>query len=367
MRESHPVHHLASAGTWFVTGHRECLKVLSDSRFSAQHGQSLRLRSHTLPTTMLTADPPEHTRLRASVADAFNPAGMAATRTWMRPMVIESVRQFGQALASGVELDLVSDLAEPLAVAVLGRFLGLHESDLPSLASWGRAVSVNLDPFADPGAGDISAMAMQEMLERFADLLHTPANSGGALAVLSRSHAAGFISPAEVLATAGLLVVGGLDPLAAVVSNAAAALLAAPPGRARTRTRTRTAVDELLRIDAPIQFTARMATQAVQLADREIPAGDHLVLLLGAANRDPTRFADPDSVILDRRTNPHLSFGAGAHVCLGAPLVRTFGALLVDALPASLPPIEVVKEVRADAVVPRRHSHLVLRRSDRHL
>ena len=282
-------------------------------------------------------------------------------------MVTECVRQFGQTLASGANVDLVSDLAEPLAVGVLGRFLGLQDSDLPDLALWGRAVSVNLDPFADPRAGDVSAMAMQEMLERFANLLHMPADSTGALAVLSRSHAGGFITPAEALATAGLLVVGGLDPLAAVVSNAAAALLAAPPRAAPTTTRTRTAVDELLRIDAPIQFTARMATQAVLLGNREIPAGDHVVLLLGAANRDPTRFADPDSVILDRRTNPHLSFGAGAHVCLGAPLVRIFGELIVDSLPASLPPIEVVTDVRSDAVVPRRHSHLVLRRSDRHL
>jgi cytochrome P450 len=367
MRESDPVHLLASARTWFVTGHRECVQVLSDPRFSAKHGQSLRVRSHALPRTMLTADPPEHTRLRASVSDAFNPGAMAVARTSMQPMVAESMHQLGAVLESGAEIDLVSELAEPLAVRVLGGFLGLEDSDLPDLASWGRAVSVNLDPFADPGSGDVSAVQMQDMLERFADLLYAPTNPASALAVLSRSHAAGSISPAEALATAALLVVGGLEPLAGLASNAVAALLATTPRATEETARARTAVDELLRFDSPIQFSARMATELAQLGKHQISAGDHVVLLLGAANRDPARFADPDCVVLDRRTNPHLSFGAGPHVCLGAPLVRLFGELIMGALPVSLPRIEVVTEVRSDAVVPRRHSHLVLRRSGHHL
>ncbi len=369
MRAHEPVTHVPTAGTWFVTSHEHCLAVLCDPRFSAHQGQQLRQRSTALPTSMLTADGPEHVRLRGAAAPAFGPEAMVRTRSWLAPLVGGAVRRLCGVLGSGSDVDLVDSFAQPLAEAVLGRFLGLTEAELPEFAAWGRAVSVNLDPFADPEAGGHAAGQMLEMLERFAEHLQArsaqPADD--ALSVLAGSHAAGVLSPGEALSAAGLLVVGGLDPLANLVANAAAAMLEQPQPKASARpgSRTRTVCEEFLRYDAPIQFTARSATRDVELGGRRISAGENVVILLGASNRDPARFADPDRLDPDRRTNPHLSFGAGAHVCLGAPLVRLFANLIVEALPQQMPALTAGRTpaVRGAAVVPRGYEHLPVRLS----
>jgi cytochrome P450 len=362
LRERDPISFVPAARTWFVSTHAQCLAVLSDRRFSARQGQQLRLRSTALPVSMLTTDAQDHARLRGSAADAFEPGAIARARTWMQPMVQQAVRRIFVDLNAGRETDLVTGLAEPLAVAVLGRFLGLGKEDLPAFASWARAVSVNLDPFVDPAEDHRAVPAMREMLERFADLMHSPGDPSGALSVLARSHSAGTMSAAEALATAGLLVVGGLEPLVAFVSNAAAAIVSSPPVAVDCGGRARTVVDELLRFDAPIQFTARRAIADVELGRRRIVAGDHVVTLLGAANRDPARFANPDRLMLDRRTNPHLAFGAGVHVCLGAPLARLLGELMLKALPHPFPELVIAgTPVRSPAVVPRGHLYLPVR------
>jgi cytochrome P450 len=364
LRANGSVHHVASARTWFVADHHRCQLVLTDPRFSAAKGQELRARSTPLPSTMLTADAPEHHRLRAAASPAFTAAALVAVRAWLEPMVQDAVRDALDAVASGGELDLVGDVAEPLAVRVLGRFLGLDEADLPSFASWARAVAVNLDPFADPQRGGSAADAMEEMLGRFADLMHRPADEDGALTVLARSHLEGEVSPGEALSTAGLLVVGGLEPLVAFVTGSVSALLSAPVDGGFDGIRTRSVVDELLRYDPPIQFTARRALTDVDLDGVRIPGGDNVVVLLGSANRDRGRFPHPERLVLDRRANPHLSFGAGPHVCLGAPLVRLFGELAVDAVPRSCPRLAVTDAVRSDAVVPRSHRRLVVAEAD---
>lgn len=365
MREHEPVLHMPSAGTWFVTSHEHCLAALRDPRLSARKGQRMRLRSSALPVSMLTTDPPEHTRLRHAAAAAFDPAAMTRTKSWMRPVVGSGVRRVCRALDAGAEVDLAGDFAQPLAAAVLARFLGLHGDEVEEFARWGRAVAVNLDPFADPDADADAGQQMRAMLERFADHLQrrTVRPTDDALTVLARSHQAGALSPGEALATAGLLVVGGLEPLADLVANSAAALLGLSARPVVPEGRSRTAVDELLRFDAPIQFTARHATADIDLDGQRIPAGDNLVVLLGAANHDPARFADPDHLALDRRTNPHLSFGAGAHACLGAPLARLFGELIIDALPRPLPVLAPggTAPTRRRAVVPRGYESLPIR------
>jgi cytochrome P450 len=366
MRSLAPVSHVPSAGTWFVTSHEHSLAVLRDKRFSASKGQRLRLRRTALPPSMLTTDPPEHTRLRRAAAPAFEPAAMARVRAWMAPTAAAGVRDLCHALGSGDEVDLVSGFARPLAVSVLGRFLGMGQAELPELADWGAAVAVNLDPFADPDTDGHAARQMQQMLERFADHLHArslrPADD--ALTVLARAHTAGALTPGDALSTAGLLVVGGLDPLTDLIGNAVAAMLGTSAAGLESGGRLRTVVEEFLRFDAPIQFTARQATEAVELGGQRVSAGDNVVVLLGAANRDPARFTDPDRVVPDRRTNPHLSFGAGPHACLGAPLARMFAELILEALPRPLPPFTAGHSpaVRRPATVPRGYQQLPIRR-----
>ena len=221
-------------------------------------------------------------------------------------------------------------------------------------------MAINLDPFADPGRQGAAADAMHDMLGRFADVMHRPTDEHGALSVLAHGHAGGMVSAGEALSAAGLLVVGGLEPLVGFATGSVMTLLTASVEGGYGASRTRTLVNELLRYDPQIQFTARGALVDVDLAGTRIPQGDHVVALLGSANRDPERFDQPDRLVLDRRTNPHLSFGAGPHACLGAPLVRLFGELVVQAVPRPCPRLAIREAVRSDAVVLRGHRRLVV-------
>ncbi|WP_344982006.1 cytochrome P450, partial [Streptosporangium fragile] len=336
LREHDPVHFVPGARVWFLTRHRDCLAVLCDPRFSARHGQRLRRRDTALPTSMLNTDPPEHTRLRRAAAPAFRPRALREHGRWLVPLVDAWAGRVREAGRAGREIDLAAEFARPLALRVVAGFLGLPEADLVDFGGWAGAVAGNLDPFADPAGHGEAAMAA--MHDRFADHLFARIADPrpDAFTVLAGAYAEGLLAPAEAMATAGLLVVGGVEPLGDMITNAVAAMLA-DPWRWRGlgdagASPARTATEELLRIDPPIQFTARTAEEDIVVGGRPIRRGDGVVPFLGAANHDPARFAGPDRLDLGRRVNPHLSFGAGPHACLGAPLVRMVGRLLVAAV-----------------------------------
>jgi cytochrome P450 len=365
MRERAPVAFDPAANMWFVTSYDHCRAVLRDARFSASEGQLLRHRRNPLPTSMLNTDALEHARLRRAVAPAFEPRALARSRGWVQEIVRGRVRPLLGALESGTDVDIVTEFARPIAVAVLGRFLGLPDDELAEFGEWSQAVAINLDPFANPDGDERASRHMHEMLSRFADQLHARSARprDDALTVVAESHASGLISAGEALSTIGLLVIGGVEPMSDAIANSAAALLGARSERPHDRCSIRSAVDELLRFDSPIQFTARRATEDLVLGARRIAAGDKMVVLLGAANRDPDRFTNPDRIVLSRRVNPHLSFGFGVHVCLGAPLVRLVAELICAALPRPMPTLVAGRApaVRSSAVVPRGYHSLPVR------
>ncbi|NUP00846.1 MAG: cytochrome P450, partial [Nonomuraea sp.] len=214
---------------------------------------------------------------------------------------------------------------------------------------------VNLDPLAGPQAAAAGRAAMGE-LTRFLDgRAESAAGSPfGRLAADDR------LTRAEMLGIATLTVVGGWKPLAEMVGNALHWLL--PRQEAADRIRNGgdevavQAVDELLRLESPIPFTARVTTEAVPLDGGTIPAGARVLALVGAANRDPAVFDGPDELLVTRSPNPHLAFGAGTHLCLGAPLVRQAGALLLNGLLTRYPGLRQAGEppVWAPGLVPRR-------------
>lgn len=371
LREHDPVHLVPGARLWFLTRHRDCLTVLCDSRFSARQGQRLRQRHTALPVSMLNTDPPDHTRLRRAAAPAFRPRALREHERWLAPLVGRWALRVREAARAGRETDLATEFARPLAVRVLAGFLGLPDGDLADFGGWADAVAGNLDPFADPAHPGEAAMSA--MHDRFADHLFARIADPrpDAFTVLARGHVEGLIAPAEAMSTAGLLVVGGVEPLGDMITNAVAALLAAPgrwrdladADRPSARSSVRGAAEELLRIDPPIQFTARTAGEDLVIGGRSIRRGDGVVPLLGAANRDGARFSDPDRLDLGRRVNPHLSFGAGRHTCLGAPLVRLFARLLIAAVHGC--PVEpapgAAAAVRRPGTVPRGYASLPLR------
>jgi cytochrome P450 len=335
------------AGIWFLARHADVALVLRDGRFSSSRSQDLRSRYRRLPVSMLTTDPPEHTRLRRAIAAEFTAARL--TR------LTDVIRDDAIALAAGWddrgEIDLVTEFAEPLAAASLGAVLGVPREDLGQFRRWATALMPHLDPLGPPTDAGTSA-AIDELLEWFADALAVPGRSSDpdVLGAIVRAYEAGDLTPGEALSTCTLLVVGGFGPLADLISVGSWLQLRNGHWLATSAG----LVEEVLRFDAPIQFAARAALEDVHLAHDVIRAGDRVVALLGSADRDPARFIAPDIFDPSRPHNAHLSFGAGPHHCLGSELARLVGRVAFAVLAERVPHARLVADpVPRDTLVPR--------------
>ncbi|MER7845387.1 cytochrome P450 [Kitasatospora sp. NPDC096077] len=334
LRANDPVHYDAASRLWLVTGHGDCATVLRDPRFSAAQGQRERARDDALPPSMLTTDPPDHHRLRAPGALLLGPAAVRSVAAGLAADVDALV----DGLPAAGRVDAVADLGRPLATAVYARLFGLPAEQLRRFEALARAASVNLDPMVPPARAALGRSAAAALTHFLDGHTRTVADTEVPLAALAADDR---LSRAEMLGVLSLAVIGGWQPLAEFIGNALHLLLpdraaVAALGRA-DEDAARLAVDELLRLEAPIPFTARVTTDRVELDGGVLPAGARVLAVLTAANRDPAVFADPDALHLDRSPNPHLGFGGGPHFCLAAPLVRQTAALLLPRLVRRFP------------------------------
>jgi monoamine oxidase len=319
LREEDPVH--LEAGIVFLSRHRDCRDVLRDPTFAS--GQAMRAASGDLPATMLSADGAEHARLRDP---ARGPLAPPAAET-LRPVVRGAVADALDALRGRTHADLVAEVAEPVALRGLTALLGVPRADEPRLGDALERATPTLDPFVAGAAATAAHDAAGEVRDRLA------------ATALARDLAP-RLGRREAGELCALLAVGGFAPAVHLAGNGLRALLEHPAERARLRAHpelTRPALEELLRFDSPIPFAARVPGRATELGGRPIPAGQPVVCLLLAANRDPAAFADPDRLDLARRPNPHLGFGGGAHFCLGAPLARVIAEEIVAGVLRALP------------------------------
>jgi cytochrome P450 len=373
----------ARSRMWLATSHADCSAVLRDPRLSAAAGQRERARDDDLPPSRLTTDAPDHQRLRApgalllgaaavgsvkeGIADDLSGllgsltgegadphgdglgVGLAAGRAEARDDRTAGLTaehpdarddrtaglvagRTAEPAAAPLTIEAVDRLGKPFATAVLSRLFGIAEDERPAFAALAEAASVNLDPLADPTAAARGRVAMGELLAYLGRQADT-----AAACPLATLAADGRLSRPELLGVLSLTVVGGWQPLAEMVGNALFWLLPRPElGKlliASEPSEARLLVDELLRLEAPIPFTMRVAVEDVTLpSGAEVPAGSRVLVVLSSANRDPAVFERPDDLVPDRSPNPHLAFGDGPHWCLGAQLVRTAGALFLPEL-----------------------------------
>jgi cytochrome P450 len=351
-----PVYYDRMAGMWLLTGHADAAQALRDPAFSAAQGQRERSRDDALPPSMLTTDPPDHERLRAPGSLLLGPA---AVRSVADGIGADIDALLDPLAAPHRELDALRDLAVPLSTAVYARLFGLGDAQRAPFAALAQAVSVNLDPLAGPAVAAEGRAAMGR-LTRFLDAHAGQLQRDGADCPLTRFAGDRRLTRPEMLGVLGLAVVGGWQPLAEAIGNALHWLLPRPDVIERLRTEdpqlARTAIDELLRLEAPIPFTARVTTAPAELPGGTVPAGARVLAVLAAANRDPAVFDRPDELVPDRSPNPHLAFGMGAHFCLAAQLVRQAGALLLVRLAPRLPAVPVVAPPAWDTtrLIPRR-------------
>jgi cytochrome P450 len=277
-----------------------------------------------LAPTMLTTDPPDHERLRGPVARAFTPRSVHKLEGRMHDVA----RTLVAPLAGGEPFDVVADLAERLPVLVIAEMLGVGTADLDDFVEWSHGLLGALDLFGPPERREYAAACSKRLHDFFADEVRTRqhrATDDDLIGRLVAANTDGQMSHEEMLSACVLLLLGGNETTTKLIINGVLALCRNPDQLARLAadpTLVPTAVDESLRYDTPVQGDGRVATRDVELAGVDVPKGALVITLLGAANRDPAVFDEPERYDVGRTPNPVLSFGRGVHHCLGANLAR---------------------------------------------
>lgn len=328
---------------WLVLGYDEARAALSDPRLSKDMVAALDadpgvvaegLPGPAYARHMMNADPPDHTRLRRLVARAFAPARIAALEPAIATTAADLLDRLGDG-SVGAPVDLVAGYALPLPFDVIGALLGVPAGDRPALHGWFRTL---LQPWVGTPAPDVVA-ASDAIVTYLADLVAAKRTAPGddLVSVLVAAGDDGDkLSRQELLSSLYQLIVAGHDTTTSLIGNGVVALLDHPAQRdalLADRTLYPRAIEELLRYCAPVAHaTFRVTTCAVEMGGTVIPAGRQVLVCLGAANRDPSRWVNADTLDLGRTAAPHLAFGHGVHFCLGAPLARLEARVALAAL-----------------------------------
>ncbi|WP_410670432.1 cytochrome P450 [Amycolatopsis sp. cmx-4-68] len=340
-RERRPVAALAE-GMFAVSGLAEATQVLRDPAFGHPEPEYLdpadRLpdqpvdESGRVVRAFLSLNPPDHTRLRRLVAKAFTPRMVEQLTPRIEEITAELIER-----ARG-EFDLMTSLAKPLPVEVIAELLGVPLDDRERFAAWSHAMARALDPpfLQHPETVEPAVRARQSFVGYFRELAERRRREPGddlLSALVAVSDAGDVLSEGELLVTLTLLLIAGHETTTNLIGNGVLALLR-HGGWAEAPDRV---VEEVLRHDSPVQLTARTALRDTTLGTRPIPAGSQVIILLGAANRDPATGPAPESFDPSRAPGRHLAFGQGIHFCLGAPLARLEGRIVFRELARRLP------------------------------
>jgi cytochrome P450 len=329
LREEDPVHR-SPLGAWFVSRYADAHALLRDRRLGrdfsvfldAQMGDSPLRRM--LGNTMLYNDPPRHTRLRTLVSKAFTPRVIDA----IAPRIATLVDALLDAVAPTGRMDVIADVAYPLPVQVICDLVGIPRADHALLRTWSRDFAATLEFVLPPevlARGDAAAIGATDYLRALIRERRTRPGDDVLTRLIAAEEEGQRLSEDEIIATCMLLFSAGHETTTGLIGNAVLTLLRHPDQLrvlAADPRRVRGAVSEFLRYEPSIHMTSRMALADVTVGGQTIAAGDVVVILLAAANRDPGRFDDPDRFDAGRVDNEPLTFGGGFHHCLGHALAR---------------------------------------------
>ncbi|WP_414168864.1 cytochrome P450 family protein [Streptoverticillium reticulum] len=363
LREHSPVHRTtlpSGVEAWLVTRYADARQALADQRLSknpvhhserSAHGKGKTgipgERSANLMTHLLNIDPPDHTRLRRLVSKAFTPRRVAE----FAPRVQELTDRLIDGFAGQGEADLIHEFAFPLPIYAICDMLGVPPEDQDDFRDW---AGMMIRHGGGPRGG--VARSVKKMRGYLAELIHRKRNDPGEdlISGLIRASDHGeHLTENEAAAMAFILLFAGFETTVNLIGNGTYALLRNPDQRERLQNALAegdgsllaTGVEELLRYDGPVELaTWRFATESLTLGGQRIAEGDPVLVVLAAADRDPARFADPDTLDLARRDNQHLGYGHGIHYCLGAPLARLEGQTALATLLRRLPDLRLAAD-----------------------
>lgn len=343
LRAQSPLLHIPEWNSLFVTGHPEVSALLRDPRVSVERmdipASDLQKPefepARALYHMMLFRDPPNHTRLRSLVSQAFTPKVVSELRTLIESLVEEILNR----VAEKGEMEVLEDLASPLPVTVILRMLGLNPEDAEHFRQWSDSIAHLLD------GGEQSGVLMPRIMQDVHDMnryFRQVANDlrenpqPGLMTALATAELEGDkLSHEELLSNAILLLVAGHETTTNLIASGLHALLTHPEQLEDLRAHPELldgAIEELLRFVNPVQATSRVVKTDLEVAEMSVPAGTQLQLMLAAANRDPRVFADPHTLNVRRESSRHLAFAAGHHYCLGASLARLEARVVFEKL-----------------------------------
>jgi cytochrome P450 len=347
---------------WLVTRHRDCVTVLRDPRCRAEKFPASMLRelaadpsspfstvARTVLGMMLVKDDPDHARLRGLVNKAFTPRVVAE----LRPRIQAIADELLDAAQRRGGLDAIEDLGMPLPIIVIAELLGVPLEDRADLKRWSDGLVTFLDgTVRDQGIADAAAACVE--MRAYMDRIFAARRAAPRDDLISRLLAAREVedklSDDELFGTVALVLAAGHETTTNLIGNGLYTLLRHPAELARLRARPEligSAVEELLRFEPPVTLTSRRLQADYELDGVRIGADDEINLVLLAANRDPEVFAEPDRLDLARNDSRHLSFGFGAHFCLGAALARLEGQIALGSAVARFPGMKLVDEAPA--------------------
>jgi cytochrome P450 len=360
LRERGPIHYFEETNQWLIPRYQDVSRLLRDRRFGrtylhpATHAEMGRPedleKAHPfwwlIRNGILDMEPPDHSRVRRLVAKAFTPRMVEALRGRIQSFMdglVDEVQEAG-------DFDLISTLAEPLPVTVIAELLGIPEADRHHLRPWSAEICrmYELNPTED------DARAASKAATEFSDYLRalirerhaapTPDLIGQLVQVIDQGDT---LTEDEMIGTCVLVLNAGHEASVNVTGNGWWSLFRHPSELARLRadhSLVPRAIEELMRYDTPLQMFERWVLEDVEIHGTWVAKGQELALLFGSANRDPSIFDRPEDLDLGREPNPHMSFGAGIHFCLGAPLARLELGISFSTILRRLPRLELVAE-----------------------
>ncbi len=350
-----PVHRSRLIGGQVLTGYDDVMKALGDNRLGADRSELM----EQLPAnrrgpffqfvdqSLLSLNPPDHTRLRGLVSKAFTPRAVAS----MQPRIEAITHELLDQVAANGEMDLIRDLAYPLPVIVIAEMLGVPAEHRDRFKAWSDDLGAGLDPFVSDevlAKADAATLALREYFAvLFEERRKEPREDLLSALVLAEDEGES-LNEEELYASVILLLGAGNETTTNLIGNGMQALLQHPDQLAMLRDDPAlidAAIEEMLRFDGPVQFTTRIAGEPMEFAGAQLERLEMVMLVLGAANRDPRYFPKPDEFNIVRPPGHTLAFGHGIHFCLGAPLARLEARVASPTLLQRMPHLQPVQPV----------------------